>query len=134
MSNIIEWSDDYSVGVDLIDSQHKHFIGILNELYECLETSNTQKLPSILKELATYADVHFDTEEKYFDEFHYEGSKEHKAVHDDLKLKVLEFLRKKGDPIAIGYELLDFLEDWLINHLDLMDKKYTKCFNQHGLK
>ncbi len=134
MSNIIEWSDSYSVGVSLIDSQHKHFIGILNDLYTCLQAGDSQKLPVVIKDLVTYTSVHFDTEERYFDEFKYDGAEEHTAVHEELKLKVLAFSRKRGDPIATGYELLDFLEDWLINHLGQMDKKYTRCFNQHGLK
>jgi hemerythrin len=34
---------------------------------------------------------------------------------------------------AIVKDLLDFLEDWLVDHLNGQDKKYTECFNKNGL-
>ena len=36
--------------------------------------------------------------------------------------------------IDFAFELVDFLEDWLINHLMTVDQKYVKCFHDHGLK
>jgi hemerythrin len=36
--------------------------------------------------------------------------------------------------IDFAFDLIDFLEDWLINHLLDMDQKYKKCFHDHGLK
>lgn len=41
--------------------------------------------------------------------------------------------QKNNDSLENGFELLDLLEDWLVDHLAVMDKKYTACFNEHGL-
>jgi hemerythrin-like metal-binding protein len=130
----IEWKDEYSVGVGIIDEQHKHFVGILNRLYDTIQNDDQSLLPEILKDLTDYAVYHFNTEEKYFDQFKFSGSDEHKLEHKKLKEKVAGFLsRKDEDPLRVSYELLDFLEDWLVHHLAELDKKYTKCFKDHGL-
>ncbi|MGB9912684.1 MAG: hemerythrin, partial [Candidatus Kapaibacteriota bacterium] len=34
----IEWNDNYSVGVSIIDNQHKQLIRIINELHEGMGT------------------------------------------------------------------------------------------------
>ena len=131
---IITWQDEYSVNVKEIDDQHKHFIGILNRLYMAIQASDTAVLSPLIDELVAYATKHFATEEKYFDQFHYEGATEHKEEHAKLAATVAESLaRKTEDPLTLSYELLDFLEDWLVNHLNTMDKKYVTCFAEHGL-
>ena len=132
---LIQWTDDLSVGVKEIDEQHKIFLNILNDLCDTsCSLHPISEIASILKQLTSYASFHFATEEKYFDKFNYELSTEHKEEHNKLLTKVTEFNQifiNEGD--AILPELLDFLEDWLIDHLSGQDKKYTKCFHDHGL-
>ena len=130
----VVWKQDYSVGVEIIDDQHKHFIDIFNRLYSIIQQGQTTSLDKIIEELVIYTKVHFDTEEKYFKEFNYEGASEHINAHKILTAKVGEFLeRKNEDQLIVSFELLDFMENWLIDHLSVMDKKYTKCFKEHGL-
>ncbi|MFZ2310796.1 MAG: bacteriohemerythrin [Patescibacteria group bacterium] len=132
---LIQWTDDLSVGVKEIDEQHKIFLNILNDLCNTSCSAHpSSEIASILKQLTAYVSFHFATEEKYFDKFNYEFSAEHKEEHQKLLTRVAEFNQRfatEGD--AILSELLDFLEDWLIDHLSGQDKKYTKCFNEHGL-
>lgn len=133
--SIIPWSDDLSVNVKEIDEQHKAFLGILNNLYKIMmEPESASGVKDILRQLEAYADFHFATEEKYFDKFNYELAAEHKEEHRKLIAKVKEFLKRvdvEGDRVVL--ELLDFLGDWLVGHLSEQDKKYIKCFNEHGL-
>lgn len=130
----IIWSEEFSVGVKLIDDQHKHFIEILNNLNECIDNAQEEKLEGILTELVNYKNFHFQTEERYFDEFQFDGAKEHKKKHQELSDKVQAFIDREDEPkIQIALDLQDFLDDWLLNHLADVDKKYTKCFNEHGL-
>lgn len=132
----IPWTNELSVGVKEIDEQHKIFLNILNELCDIL--ANAKPIPEIvdiLRQLTAYANFHFATEEKYFDKFHYELAAEHKEEHKKLLARVMEFNKRfeiEGE--AILPELLDFLEDWLVDHLSEQDKKYMKCFSEHGLK
>jgi hemerythrin len=130
----IEWQPEYSVGVKLIDDQHKHFMDTLNKLYSTIQNNEVESLNKIISELVSYTKTHFSTEEKYFKKFHYEEAAIHIAEHKRLIAKVDEFVkRKKENPLTVSFELLDFLENWLVGHLAMMDKRYTKCFNDNGL-
>lgn len=131
---VIKWRDDYSVGVGIIDGQHRHFIKIADRLYRCITENNAKCYPEILKELQNYADFHFSTEERYFEEFGYEGAAEHKAVHDKLRARITKFTNDDGVLLEDGYKLLEFLEEWLVNHLEKMDKKFAGVFRQNGLE
>jgi len=132
------WKDEYSVGVKELDEQHKKFVGILGKLFEALnqESGEVKKeiVFNIFGELAEYADIHFATEERYFDEFKYEEAEQHKKEHRIFEEKVGQLKSQYlNNELSTTFDLVDFLEDWLLDHLSTMDKKYTKCFNDHGL-
>ena len=129
----VKWDDNYKIGVKAIDKQHRHFIGLINDVYECLESKNTQKLQGVIKDLTDYARHHFQTEEDYFDKFHYIDAEVHKAAHRELMEKVEAFATRHDDPKALGFDLLYFLEKWLLVHFRGMDKKYVETFKQNGV-
>lgn len=91
-------------------------------------------LVDILRELRAYSEFHFTAEEKYFDQFNYEGAAEQKHEHEKFR-RMIDLLGGKirKDGTEATFELLDFLEDWFVVHIINLDKQYTKCFNEHGL-
>lgn len=130
------WSDEYSVGVEEIDKQHQHLFMIINDLLDVINTrANINQLKGIINSLVEYKIFHFETEEKYFREFNYEETEDHIIKHREFN-KGLETLKSKYPDYTaeFAFALVDFLEDWLVNHLMLVDQKYRKCFNDHGLK
>lgn len=131
----IPWTKDLSVGVKEIDDQHQVFLKILNSLYEVVvHADSAPELASILNQLNAYAAFHFATEEKYFDKFNYEFTAEHKKEHQKLLAQVENFNKKfKSDGVGVLPELLNFLEDWLVDHLSAQDNKYKECFKKNGL-
>lgn len=133
--NLIKWSNELSVNVKEIDGQHQFFIGLMDRLYaEISSGKEVETLEAIIDELDRYAKLHFTTEERYFDLFNYENTKEHKEAHLELLGQIKEFKEnKKEDKTELSWKLLDFMENWLVLHLENQDKKYTKCFNEHGL-
>jgi hemerythrin len=131
----IIWNDELSVGVGAIDDQHKHFIGIINRLYDAVqERKSTEVIAEILEDLRVYALYHFETEEKYFEQFDYAGAAEHIKEHKKLTARLEHLIadEKKGKKTVV-IETIYFLEDWLKNHLAKMDRKYIDCFKDHGL-
>lgn len=133
---LMNWDASLSVGVSLIDTQHKKLVELVNKLYDAMKAGKSKDvLGPILDELIAYTASHFKTEEKYFDDFKYEGILAHKEEHKKLVAQVLDFQGKfKSGAASISIELMKFLQDWLVNHIKGTDKKYTKCFNDHGLK
>lgn len=136
MSQQFIWKEEYQFGFKEIDSQHQYFVSLINELYDAiLNLEAKTKLSVIFTKLTAYAVNHFATEEKYFKEFNYAGAAEHIAEHKALteKIAVLQAQIDK-DQLELSFDLIDFLEDWLLNHLSTMDAKYVSCFKEHGLK
>jgi len=134
MSKII-WKDEYLVNVKEIDKQHKKLVEIINDLYaNIIEGAENSEINQIYKRLIDYAKLHFSTEEKYFKKFKYKDGESHTAEHEKFTKEIAEFRKKTGDMQKISFELLDFLEDWLVDHLITTDQKYSKFFNEKGLK
>jgi hemerythrin-like metal-binding protein len=130
----IAWSSELSVNVKEIDEQHRYFVTILNKLYAAsLSLGGQAKIPQLFMELGKYGTEHFSTEEKYFDKFNYAGAFEHKEAHKKFNAAIGQYAVRIKQGQDITLELLDFVENWLIDHLSSFDKKYTQCFNEHGL-
>ena len=57
--SFFEWKDDYSVGIDKIDKQHRKLVGYLNELYESMKAGKGKgTLGAVLKGLVEYTKNH----------------------------------------------------------------------------
>lgn len=132
----LEWNEKYSVDVVEIDEQHRQLFVIINQIIDAIGQNLTEEnLTKIINSLLEYKKRHFETEEKYFKEFNYEGAEEHIAEHKKFSEKIGEFQKKYSyDTLTLTFRLVDFLEDWLIDHLMNVDQKYKDCFKAHGLK
>lgn len=134
---VLTWTKENSVGVKEIDLQHQRMFSIINDLYDAMVVFKAHEgIDQVIEKLVEYADFHFKTEEKYFDNFNYEEKESHKAIHqayvDEVK-KLME-KRKGGVGVELSYDIFDFLQKWWVGHINFEDKKYTECFNSHGLR
>jgi len=130
------WEDKYSVEVEELDNQHKRMFAIINELLDLIESNTPEEhLGEVVEGLIKYKKFHFATEEKYFKEFNYDDADDHIKKHHEFNDK-LEIMKAKYPKYTVefAFDLIDFLEDWLINHVMIVDHKYIKCFHEHGLK
>jgi len=132
--SLMNWQDDYSVGVKEIDDQHKKMFDLINRLYESIKESKDRKLrEEFLQELSNYGKFHLKTEEDYFEKFKYPQKEEHVKIHDLYRNKIKEFVNKKDD-IFLSFEIIDYLEDWWLEHITSVDKDYQDFFNKKGLE
>jgi hemerythrin len=133
---LMQWNDSLSVSVGEIDAEHKNLVLYLNDLHFAMsQGKGSDILKSLLTRLVAYTQVHFATEEKYMKQWNYPGYVYHKGEHDAFVKKVAEFKAKfEGGQAALSIEILTFLKDWVVNHIQGTDKKYGSFFNQHGLK
>ncbi len=133
----INWNPSYSVGVESIDKQHQQFFTIINSLYETIASGNLQKdvLNTVFTQLSDYAKFHFQNEEIIFEKIGYPDSKSHILEHQTFVRRISEIRRDfENDDIKLTFELTNYMEDWLVNHINSVDKKYTDYFNLHGIK
>ncbi len=130
------WNDIYSVNVVEIDRQHKKLIELMNELHNAMLKGQTKDiLGRVIEELIAYTSYHFATEEKYFDQFDYPETTTHKNEHNDFIKKITDFKQDFGEGrLFLSTHIMNFLKDWLINHIQGSDKKYSSLFNEKGLE
>ena len=135
-NNEIKWDNSYNTGVEDIDEQHRILVNTINEASTKLDLdSSLESLEAITKDLLSYALYHFETEEEMMAEHNYKAySKEeyetHMKQHRDFSAQVVAVREsiKAGKPIS-KEELISFLTNWLINHINKTDKKLAAFLN-----
>ena len=133
---MIKWDDKYSLGLPIVDEEHKEFIGILNKAIFAKEhNDNPEEIREVLREMTNYALTHFKTEESYMKVFNYPEYQDHKEEHHEFALKTIAYLDRviNGD-YQIACDILEDLKSWLVNHIQVTDQKYIDCFIKNGLK
>ncbi len=133
---MIEWEDKFSVGISMIDEEHKKLIGILNKVIYAKEHKvNPEELKEILREMTDYTLKHFTTEEAYMKAFNYPEYQDHKEEHRVFSTEIIAYTYKviKGDHQIVN-EIIEYLKQWLINHIQVTDRQYIDCFKKNGLR
>lgn len=121
---LIKWYENFETGYQRIDLQHKNLVRLINELFNTLSLSQPEKkLQQILNELYNYTVSHFSLEEAILREYGYKEYDNHKKEHMLFITKVKEFRSKLlKNEAKINMDLLNFLKDWLLNHILKNDK------------
>lgn len=132
---IIEWTDELSVNVKEIDEQHRKLVEMINELHSThIENKNVEAQKSIIFKMLNYAATHFLTEEKYMVRFNYPEFIDHKKEHDNFTAKAFDLkIQIENGTDIFTLDLINFLKDWLQDHISVTDQKYSKFFNDNGL-
>ncbi len=133
--NFIEWGPDFETGLKSIDEQHRKLVDMVNTLYDAMQQKKGKEvLGRLLDELIDYTVYHFGTEEEYFKRCDYPEAASHKKIHEGLASKVMDFKEKfqKGEAM-LSYDLMNFLKNWLANHICVTDKEYAPFLKSKGI-
>jgi hemerythrin len=124
---MFEWKPAYSVNIGSIDAQHKGLLAIGAELYHAMATGRGKAITGkILDRLIQYTVAHFKDEERLMQVHGYPDFASHKAQHDALTAQVVQFQADfAADRATISIDLLNFLKDWLIGHIQGSDRRYV---------
>lgn len=127
-ARLVEWTPDLLTGVDLIDYQHKMLCFYINTLHRATKRGADKSVISeIVDYLKLYTATHFSTEEQYFEHSAYPDVEAHKKIHVKFVDKVVQVQRElNAGSLTVGDDLLEFLKDWLINHIRVTDHEYVK--------
>lgn len=129
----MDWYDDYNVNIDIIDGQHQELVKVVTRLQKTLSSDSLNaEIANTLKFLVDYSQQHFHDEEKIMASIAFEELEQHKILHGKLISEVKSILigLKKGKNVN-PYDLIDFLTDWLINHIRYEDKKIGRAMEQY---
>lgn len=131
----IRWDDSLLIGVEIIDSQHKDLISIINSVFQAVRNNEKEdKINSLLSWLREYTVHHFNSEEEYMAEIGYPKLGKHSQKHALLKKKVKEFqsARFHHEDISSN-EIKGLLSEWLLNHI-LEEDMGIKLFLEESQK
>ncbi len=127
---------DQSLKLDIaiIDQQHERFIGYINDTRDALERGDSkEEFLHILNQLMDYVLVHFSTEEQLMREFGYPELKAHRENHNRTTDELFAFdMRLMADDPKAATEFLDFLTDWLRNHISVVDRELANWLKSKG--
>lgn len=124
-----EMKPEYYTGIELIDEEHKQLFTYADEAYELLHEEFTpdkyDNISHILEELREYTKKHFADEEAYMESIQYKRLFTQKIQHQEFINKLdelnLEHMGDEENQQEQIEEILNFLTDWLVNHILYVD-------------
>jgi hemerythrin len=134
MVDLLDWSDDYLIGIGEIDKQHKKFFEVVHKFYmDILNCEGEEAVEETLEFLKNYAVKHFQSEEAFMKKYEYPHIEEHKKLHEEF-IEKFDTLADKfntfGASQGLADEALDMTQNWLADHISDEDAQYAEHVNQ----
>jgi hemerythrin len=126
--DIVVWNDVYSVGVTQFDEQHKTLVTMINDLFQICKNETTESKVPLVKafsKAAEYAQSHFHVEEEHLKQINYPGLQEQIKEHQAFMTEIWSQFNKFQNNELNFIDLPRFLKNWLLNHIAVIDKKYS---------
>jgi len=115
---------------------HKVLFKMVNDLHDAMQQKRSKEaIGQILNGLAEYTVNHFADEERSFAQTGYPEEAQHKQLHKKLVAQVVELQGKFNSGEALlTQDVITFLQDWLINHIKGVDKRYGPHLSKNGIR
>ncbi len=124
----IIWSDDFLIGIEELDYEHRCLIEDINKLHrELREHADLDGIKATLGTIHSRMQAHFALEESVMVSHKYAHYREHKEEHERLldecaeRITIFDRGPNPGDQEAIE----DVLRKWIVDHILTTDKKMS---------
>src|SRR3989339_596228 len=127
------WNEKMALGIESVDREHQKLFEMIDQLQKAMtKGQSSSALGQIFAGLIDYTNNHFGHEARLFEELGYENRAAHLAKHDLFtdKMAVLKSQFDAQSNFMIGVDVMNFLNDWLIEHVMGEDRKYLPLFNK----
>lgn len=125
---LLEWSDEYLIGVDELDFEHKDLFYRLNELHtELARPNDWAKIEHCLGEIYARVLAHFALEERFMRGTNHPNYEQHKREHDNFLEVIVDIIEafRANPELGYGGALEVQLEQWIINHITTSDQELS---------
>lgn len=132
----MKWKDEYAIGIEMIDEQHKKLFAIAQEAEDLLDLpSKMDKFDEAMKlvqDLKDYVDFHFAAEEEVLKEIEYDKFFKHCIYHHDFVIKIRSMRLDDLDNHQEEHirALLNLLNTWLLSHVTREDILWAKDYKE----
>ena len=136
LAKALEWDSSFATGIRSIDDQHRKLFDMVNDLHDAMQQKRTKEaIGQILNRLIEYTGSHFAHEENAFRKTSYPDEAAHKQEHTKLVGQVLDLQGKfNAGEAVLTQSVIEFLQDWLINHIKGTDKRYAPHLSKNGIQ
>src|SRR5512147_1303305 len=102
---LVEWKEEFKVGIASVDHEHRQLIGLINDLHGSLAGRPTKDaISSVLGEIYAKIAAHFALEERVMRERGYDQYDDHKADHERLLDEIRTIMDRYESDAYFNYE------------------------------
>jgi hemerythrin len=121
----VQWSAEFATGVERIDEQHKMLFKMSEDYRTSLDEGGGELVyATMLQVLDAYARGHFKYEEQCMEQCRCLAADINRAAHGRFVETLQDFRQRHerhGFSRADAVGLVDFLDQWLANHIARID-------------
>jgi len=123
--SLIMWREEFSVGVDAVDHEHREMIDLINSLDDAMEkNADHPAIVGTLGEIFARIAAHFALEEKVMRDARYSALESHKQDHEVLLDELLDIIDSvDADGRYDRADLSRTLDRWFSDHFRTHDAK-----------
>jgi len=133
---MIVWNDRMSVGVKLLDNDHKKLVLLINHLHDGLVAGHARlELEGIFDKLVDFTRLHFSHEERFLAEAGFQGWAAHRQEHDQLLDQLMELQVRflSGAARAKDRDVMNRLRAWFFKHTQGADQDFVPHLKAKGV-
>ena len=123
---LLQWKDEYAIGIRAVDHEHRALIDIINLLGEHLDAKRSAlEVYETLGEIRTLIAAHFALEEHVMRDLHYAEYAAHKADHERLLDEIRDIVREveSGRFADLRTQLGGRVSRWFAHHFESFDAR-----------
>ena len=127
--SLIEWKDEFEIGIPSVDYEHRGMILMINKLHKKLaENAEKNTIADFLGEIHALISAHFALEEKEMQEMGYDEFEEHKEDHEDLLDQIRDMMDELEQDRSgnVTKDLGRRLNHWFSEHFRTRDARLHK--------
>ena len=116
---LLSWSPQYSIGNDLIDTEHEELFRLINAFHDLWqEKRDRQSIAVLLNQLIAYAEMHFQHEEVIMLDAGFPRLAEHQQIHESMVETIFKLRQTfEQDDNHLEMNAMKFIKAWLVEHI-----------------
>ncbi len=130
----LTWDESYSVGISVLDEDHKRLLNLINQLQTAAHYHTSDEYEQeAFDTLIDYTKNHFRREEELMEKHQFPGLQAHRLQHQEMIGEVdrlVSAYQKDRDATIEG--AISYLQTWLLRHINGTDKEYSAFLREKG--
>ncbi len=135
MAKSLEWNDEYCIGDDVIDEEHRNLFILANTIFQILNPEEEiDKIRPLLYKLYDYMKYHFDHEEAFMAKIKFQEFVFHKIRHSEIIDEMNTIMKSSHQISVLSEKLTEMMLKWVLKHIleeDFKMKSAIKILQQH---